>query len=204
MKGSQNQKPSVNLLSKVSSRVQIQFFNVLTYFVLFGCGLTLGIIVTTYLKDFSLNLQFTQFSISTTPSTQSSPSKLSHVISATSSSSSRDDSTDDDDGRTRSRHVGLEQYLAPPSLWHDMSDDELLWRASMAPRIEKYPFRRVPRVAFLFLVRGRVFMAPVWEKFFEGHDGLFSVYVHSNPSYNESEPESPVFRGRRIPSKVIC
>lgn len=72
----------------------------------------------------------------------------------------------------------------------------------MAPRINKYPFDRVPKIAFLFLTKGPVLMAPLWEKFFKGHQGLYSIYVHSSPSYNESYPESPVFHGRRIPSKV--
>ncbi|EEF27143.1 conserved hypothetical protein [Ricinus communis] len=73
----------------------------------------------------------------------------------------------------------------------------------MAPRIPQYPFERVPKVAFMFLTRGPVLMAPLWEKFFKGHEGLYSIYVHSNPSYNESEPESPVFNSRRIPSKEV-
>lgn len=72
----------------------------------------------------------------------------------------------------------------------------------MAPRIAKYPFHRVPKVAFLFLTKGPVHLAPLWEKFFKGHQGLYSIYVHSNPSYNGSYPETPVFQGRRIPSKV--
>ena len=72
----------------------------------------------------------------------------------------------------------------------------------MAPRIDEYPFDRVPKIAFMFLTKGPVTMAPLWEKFFKGHEGLYSIYVHSNPSYNESVPEGPLFQGRRIPSKV--
>ncbi|GMN38618.1 hypothetical protein TIFTF001_007850 [Ficus carica] len=99
--------------------------------------------------------------------------------------------------------MGLEEYIKPPSVMHNMTDEELLWRASMVPRIPEYPFNRVPKVAFMFLVRGHVFMAPLWEQFFKGHEGLYSIYIHSNPSYNGSAPESPVFHGRRIPSKEV-
>lgn len=32
-------------------------------------------------------------------------------------------------------------------------------------------------------------MAPLWEKFFEGHRGLYSVYVHTDPG-EASDPFS--------------
>ncbi|KAG1330652.1 putative glycosyltransferase BC10 [Cocos nucifera] len=86
---------------------------------------------------------------------------------------------------------------------HDMTDEELLWRASMAPRIKGYPFDRVPKVAFLFLTRKELHFAPLWEKFFQGHEGLYSIYVHADPSFNESAPEGSVFHGRRVPSKPV-
>ncbi|KAF7827790.1 glycosyltransferase BC10-like [Senna tora] len=100
-------------------------------------------------------------------------------------------------------HIGLKDFLKPPPVMHGMDDEELLWRASMAPKIPDYPFNRVPKVAFMFLTKGPVFMAPLWEMFFKGHEGYYSIYVHSNPNYNGSDPESPVFRGRRIPSKEV-
>ncbi|CAN1224289.1 Glycosyltransferase BC10 [Linum grandiflorum] len=84
---------------------------------------------------------------------------------------------------------------------HDMNDEELLWRASMVPRISSLPFRRVPKVAFMFLTRGPLPLAPLWELFFRGHEGLYSIYVHNLPSYNETDPVDSVFYGRRIPSQ---
>ncbi|KAA8529128.1 hypothetical protein F0562_034073 [Nyssa sinensis] len=87
---------------------------------------------------------------------------------------------------------------------HDMNDEELLWRASMSPKILEYPFNRVPKVAFMFLTRGPVLLAPLWEKFFKGNEGLYSIYVHSDPSFNGSEPRNSVFHGRRIPSKEVA
>ncbi|KAG7016728.1 hypothetical protein SDJN02_21838, partial [Cucurbita argyrosperma subsp. argyrosperma] len=95
--------------------------------------------------------------------------------------------------------VGLEEYLKPPEVMHDMEDEELLWRASMAAGIREFPFRRVPKVAFMFLTRGPMYLAPLWEEFFKGNEGLYSVYIHSDPSYNHSFPESPVFHEACIP-----
>ncbi|XP_052200067.1 glycosyltransferase BC10-like [Diospyros lotus] len=89
----------------------------------------------------------------------------------------------------------------PP--WHSMTDEELLWRASMVPRIAEFPFNRTPRVAFMFLTRGRLPLGPLWEKFFKGHEGLFSIYLHTSPEFTDEPPESSVFYKRRIPSKAV-
>lgn len=151
----------------------LQFTNILSCIIIFGCGLTLGIVLSFSLKNLSFNLDFTQLRFS--PTTQPLPA---------------------------AHHVGLAEYLKPAPIAHDMEDEELLWRASMSPRIPEYPFERTPKVAFLFLTKGPVVLAPLWEKFFKGHEGLYSVYVHSNPPWNETEPEDSVFHGRRIPSKV--
>lgn len=86
---------------------------------------------------------------------------------------------------------------------HDMSDKELLWRASVVPRVHQFPYKRIPKVAFMFLTRGSLAMAPLWEQFFRGNEGLYSIYVHSHPLFNESMPETSVFFGRRIPSKDV-
>lgn len=85
---------------------------------------------------------------------------------------------------------------------HKMDDDELFWRASMVPQIQEFPYEHVPKVSFMFLAKGPMPLAPLWEKFFEGHEGLYSIYIHSDPLYVASVPENSVFLGRRIPSKV--
>ncbi|XP_042413991.1 glycosyltransferase BC10-like [Zingiber officinale] len=88
---------------------------------------------------------------------------------------------------------------------HGMTEEELLWRASMVPRIRRPPSAESkPKVAFLFLTRGELPLAPLWEKFFEGNEGLYSVYVHANPEFNGSAPpKGSAFYGRRIPSKRV-
>ncbi|KAK6236780.1 Glycosyl transferase [Theobroma cacao] len=90
----------------------------------------------------------------------------------------------------------------PPNLLHTMNDKELLWRASFVPRIKKYPFNRLPKIAFMFLTKGPLPLSPLWERFLKGHEGLYSIYIHSLPSYNAEFPPSSVFYGRQIPSQV--
>ncbi|KAL2546154.1 Core-2/I-branching beta-1 [Forsythia ovata] len=145
----------------------------------FVFGLTFGIILCFNYKSFSFNLLVTnrQFSIFT--------SSLSMTTTSNTSNNNR-------------------EFLEPPNvIMHDMNDQELLWRASMIPRIQEFPFKRRPKIAFMFLIRGPVLLAPLWELFFKGHEGLYSIYVHSDPSFNESEPQGSVFHGRRIPSKKV-
>uniref|UniRef100_A0A0E0JZ95 Uncharacterized protein n=1 Tax=Oryza punctata TaxID=4537 RepID=A0A0E0JZ95_ORYPU len=87
----------------------------------------------------------------------------------------------------------------------DVSDEELMKLAAAAPReVRAGGGGPRPKVAFLFLTRWDLPMAPLWEKFFEGHRGLYSVYVHSDPAFNGSDPgESSVFHRRTIPSKEV-
>ncbi|KAK6925273.1 Glycosyl transferase, family 14 [Dillenia turbinata] len=88
-------------------------------------------------------------------------------------------------------------------LMHNMDDDELFWRASMVPRVPKCPYKRLPKVAFMFLTRGPLPLGPLWEKFFKGNEGLYSIYIHTDPSFNMSIHEDTVFYMRRIRSKIV-
>uniref|UniRef100_A0A7N0TP24 Core-2/I-branching beta-1,6-N-acetylglucosaminyltransferase family protein n=1 Tax=Kalanchoe fedtschenkoi TaxID=63787 RepID=A0A7N0TP24_KALFE len=90
---------------------------------------------------------------------------------------------------------------APQVPIQPMQDEELQRRAREAAANTTEGV--TPKVAFLFLTREGLGLRPLWEKFFHGHEGLFSIYVHSSPSYNGSVPESSVFHGRRIPSKEV-
>ncbi|XP_041001378.1 glycosyltransferase BC10 isoform X1 [Juglans microcarpa x Juglans regia] len=97
----------------------------------------------------------------------------------------------------------VESWIRPPSnLLHTMNDTHLLWLASSVPRIKTYPFKRVPKIAFMFLTKGPLPMSPLWERFFKGNEGLYSIYVHSLPSYNANFTTSSVFYRRQIPSLV--
>ncbi|KAG6534949.1 glycosyltransferase BC10-like [Zingiber officinale] len=92
-------------------------------------------------------------------------------------------------------------FAQPTNLAHNMSDDELFWRASLVPKMKEYPFQRVPKVAFMFMTRGPLPFAPLWERFFKDHKGLFSIYVHALPDFRLNVPETSVFFGRQIPSE---
>ncbi|GKV36574.1 hypothetical protein SLEP1_g44687 [Rubroshorea leprosula] len=98
----------------------------------------------------------------------------------------------------------IESWIRPPSnLMHTMNDTELLWRASFVPQIADYPFERVPKIAFMFLTKGPLPLAPLWERFFERHERLYSIYIHTLPSYYGDYPSSSVFHKRQIPSQEV-
>ncbi|KAF7842822.1 glycosyltransferase BC10-like [Senna tora] len=99
--------------------------------------------------------------------------------------------------------MNMEAFLHPVNVTHDLLDDELLWRASLAPKKEGYPYSRVPKVAFMFLTRGPLPLMPLWERFFHGHEDLFNIYVHAPPGYNLNVSNSSVFYGRQIPSQHV-
>ena len=95
------------------------------------------------------------------------------------------------------------EFVAPTHLMHDMTDEELFWRATLVPAAAGYPFRRVPKVAFMFLAGHDVLpLAPLWERFFRGHEGRFSIHVHASPGVTINFSEDSPFHGRQIPSQV--
>ena len=55
---------------------------------------------------------------------------------------------------TTNPQAGPIRFLAPSTVTHNMTDEELLWWASMTPKVQSSPYHRVPKVAFLFLARG--------------------------------------------------
>ncbi|KDP29447.1 hypothetical protein JCGZ_18368 [Jatropha curcas] len=97
----------------------------------------------------------------------------------------------------------LRDWIAPMEIWHSMKDKELLWRASMVPRIDEYPYNRTSKVAFMFLTKGSLPLAPLWERFFKGQEGLYSIYVHTSPEFTFEPSQSSVFHNRRIPSQQV-
>lgn len=58
-----------------------------------------------------------------------------------------------------------------------------------------------PKIAFLFLTNSELAFAPLWERFFRGHERLFNVYVHADPATRFTLPPTPSFRGRFIKAK---
>jgi len=180
---------SPSLTTKLLNAQYHHFLNLLSYSLILCCGIIIGILLHSSLQNFSSNSSLSiqrisqLFIVSSLPPSPPPPPPPSPP--------------------SEPEQNGLKSFIEPPEkLMHDMEDEELLWRASMAPKIKNYPFPRTPKVAFMFMTKGHLPLARLWERFFRGHEGLFTIYVHSYPSYNQSDPEDSVFRGRHIPSKV--
>lgn len=143
-------------------------------FLFFVIGLSVGVTISVYLRSFSLNS-------SPRPPVPPPPSVPHPWIQSSLNRSAT--------------------YTQQP-LMHSMDDEELLWRALMVPKRKKFAGEHVPKIAFMFLTKGPVYLAPLWEMFFKGHEGLYSIYVHTHPLFNWSVPVDSVFYGTRIPSKA--
>jgi len=197
----------------MENKAQLHLQNFFTYALIFGFGfgLLIGITLTCCVKDFSFNFQIQKFqdpSFSLNPPPDFSPSPPILLSNITKTSYDRDNQTKVSIKQnclpvSNNLTSNLEDLLKIPKAMHDMNEDELFWRASLAPMIQKTPFKQTPKVAFMFLTKGPVLLAPLWEKFFKGNEGLYSIYVHPSPFFNETVyNQSSVFYGRRIPSKV--
>ena len=186
--------------------LQMHIQRLISHFLLFGSGLALGITLSFYLQDFPFNLQYQLLSPNITTPPLSKPNIiLSSSFRSPPPPSVFPNQTQIFSNQTKvssTTRIGLREYLKRPKVRHDMDDEELLWRASMVPKISKSPYNFTPKIAFMFLARGDLALAPLWDMFFRGHEGLYSVYVHSNPSFNGTVPENSSFYGRWIPSKV--
>lgn len=99
--------------------------------------------------------------------------------------------------------LSMGRFLRPSNLSHGLSDMELFWRASLVSKKKEYPYRRVPKVAFMFLTRGPMPLLPLWERFFHSHEKLFSIYVHAPPGYKLNVSTTSAFYGRQVPSQNV-
>lgn len=91
-------------------------------------------------------------------------------------------------------------YQNMSETWHTMSDKRLLRKATAVPPLSHVP--PVAKLACMFIARGPLPFAPLWERYFRGHAQLYSIYIHAHPDYVPTlAPTSPFFR-RFIPSKV--
>ncbi|XP_058727293.1 glycosyltransferase BC10-like [Vicia villosa] len=194
---SSNDQQGITLSNLKFFNSQLYLINFFGHILLFGSGLLIGITLTFFLKNFSFNFQIQHFQDQSFTLNPSSNISLSPPI------PSHDCLVINNKTNNISSN-GLGYFFMVPSAMHDMNEDELFWRASMVPMIGELPFKQTPKVAFMFLTKGAVLLAPLWEKFFKGNDGLFSIYIHPNPSFNETAyDQSSVFYDRRIPSKEV-
>lgn len=190
--------------TKLFSLSQTYLHNVVVYFIIFGSGLIIGISVSFFLEDIPNTIQNKLFFTLTQPPPPPPPTPILPPPPPPPQPQQQIPLVLNNETKILPRKIGLREYIkAPESCKHDMKDEELIWRASMVPRVRDFPFKRRPKIAFMFLTRGSLPLAPLWERFFEGHEGSYSIYVHSQPSFNATAPEGgPIFQGRRVPSKV--
>lgn len=158
----------------------LQFTNLLR-FIFFVIGLSLGVTISVYYRSFfSFNLQ--ELFPSPPPRMPELPLPPQPRIQPSLSGSA----------------AAYSQQI----LMHSMEDEELFWRASMVPKRKKFEGEHVPKIAFMFLTKGPLHLYPLWEMFFKGHQGLFTIYVHTHPLSNWTLPVDSVFYRTRIPSKA--
>ncbi|CAF2030148.1 unnamed protein product [Brassica oleracea] len=68
----------------------------------------------------------------------------------------------------------------PPSL-REYSDDEIAARVVIREIMSNAPvIRRDSKIAFMFLTPGTLPFERLWDRFFQGHEGKFSVYIHAS------------------------
>ncbi|XP_028792948.1 glycosyltransferase BC10-like [Neltuma alba] len=157
---------------------KLTFIHLLRFF-FFVIGLSLGVTVSVYYKSFSFNLQ--ELCLSSPPRLLEPPPPQPWIQPSVS---------------------GSALYTQQP-LMHSMDDEELFWRALMVPRRKKFQGEHAPKIAFMFLTKGPLHLSPLWETFFQGHQGLYTIYVHTHPLFNWTVPVDSVFYRTRIPSKAI-
>ncbi|VVB05436.1 unnamed protein product [Arabis nemorensis] len=60
-----------------------------------------------------------------------------------------------------------------------------------------------PKIAFLFLTNSDLTFLPLWETFFQGHEDLYNVYIHADPSSGVSPllDSSSSIKAKFIPAK---
>ncbi|XP_006302252.2 uncharacterized protein LOC17895947 [Capsella rubella] len=165
-----------------------RFFQALVlYSFLIGFGFGLGFILNVHIRNVSFSPQLFRLSSPTSSCSSSNSSLISPLPEKCVSLKETVD----------------EEQKGHPLVIHNITEEELFSRAS---KIQKKTLKMTKKVAFMFLTRGKLPLAKLWERFFQGHEGLFSIYIHtSDPSFyvdDETQETSPFYR-RRIPSKEV-
>ncbi|KAK6942012.1 Glycosyl transferase, family 14 [Dillenia turbinata] len=69
----------------------------------------------------------------------------------------------------------------PPAPAREYSDEEIASHVVIQDILSMPPLEsKNPKIAFMFLTPGTLPFEKLWDKFFHGHDGRFSVYVHAS------------------------
>ncbi|KAG8373954.1 hypothetical protein BUALT_Bualt11G0079500 [Buddleja alternifolia] len=74
----------------------------------------------------------------------------------------------------------LQNWL-PPGPARELTDEEIASRVVIRDILKTPPTISIsPKIAFLYLTPGPLPFEKLWDKFFQGHEGRFSVYVHAS------------------------
>ncbi|CAK9854951.1 unnamed protein product, partial [Sphagnum jensenii] len=89
-------------------------------------------------------------------------------------------------------------YTSDDELTAHVLAQDILSRPTLSLSVEQ------AKVAFMFMTPGALPFEAIWEKFFEGHEGKYSVYVHASEKASlGSIWKSKVFKGREIRSEKV-
>lgn len=85
----------------------------------------------------------------------------------------------------------------PPAPIREYTDDEIASRVVIRNILDTPPMvSKNPKIAFMFLSPGSLPFEKLWDKFFQGHEGRFSVYIHASK-------EKPVHTSRYFLNREI-
>ena len=142
----------------------------------------------------------------------STGSSLADVSAATAEDTARAGASEhDDDGHGSADDEAEDDYVAGPRIDgapEPASHNRAAWVALRAAALVASSRGSAvgvnSRVAFLFLTRGPLPHAPLWERFFTGHESEYVIHVHAAPGFelNASTVASPVFYGRTVTKSV--
>ncbi|KAK7411992.1 hypothetical protein VNO78_03437 [Psophocarpus tetragonolobus] len=155
---------------------------ILTYLVVFAGGVVIGLTTSSHINTHFISQPYQYISVSNVPLQKQNCSSA--TVAA-------------------AEPLDMDAFLHPQKLSHRLSDEELFWRASLMAKKQEYPFRRVPKLAFMFLTRGPLPLLPLWERFFHGHHSLFNIYIHAPPHFHLNVSHSSPFYARHIPSQDV-
>ncbi|CAL1415123.1 unnamed protein product [Linum trigynum] len=90
----------------------------------------------------------------------------------------------------------------PPAPAREFTDSEIASQVVIREILRSPPVKsKTSKIAFMFLTPGQLPFEKLWEKFFNGHEGKFSVYVHA--SNNKPVHVSRYFVNRDIRSEQV-
>ncbi|KAK8582098.1 hypothetical protein V6N12_072295 [Hibiscus sabdariffa] len=94
-------------------------------------------------------------------------------------------------------------YRQPSFRSRELTDEEKISHVVIREILNAPPTQsKNSKIAFLYLTPGTLPFEPLWDMFFRGHDGRFSVYVHA--SREKPVHNSDYFIGRDIHSESVA